>query len=203
MKGLEITLSFIGMVIRICILIICVFVIYNVGKKAYDFGFRIFSEGPMSEAPGRDIIVSTEEGDGLTDIAKKLEDKGLVSDWMIFFAQAKLSENKGTIEPGTYTLNTSMDSNAMMAVLTRTETEDEEGTGEEPAYDSDTPGDIESGDYDNSGVVESGSELVDGDLMEGEIPYAGEGGEAEAEETESDGSEGDGSEPSIDITVGE
>ena len=48
--------------------------------------------------------------------------------------------------------------------------------------------------------VESGSELVEGDLEEGETPYEGEDGSIEIEE---DAYQGEGDEPQIDIEVGE
>ena len=107
MKIIDVTVSFIGTVIRAVVLIACVILVINIGKKAYDFGFRIFTEGPVAEAPGRDIIMSVEKGEGLKDIAQKLAEKGITSDWALFFIQAKLSEYKGSIDPGTYTLNNS------------------------------------------------------------------------------------------------
>ena len=48
-------LMFMGFLVRAAILAIVVLVIFRTGQKAYDFGFRIFTEGPVAEAPGRDI----------------------------------------------------------------------------------------------------------------------------------------------------
>lgn len=195
-KILDVTVSFIGTVIRAVVLIACVVLVINIGKKAYDFGFRIFTEGPVAEAPGRDIVMSVEKGEGLKAIAEKLEEKGITSDWALFFIQAKLSEYKGSIDPGTYTLNNSMTTDEIMAVLTKAEIETEnEGDGEyippELQEEMEVP-------IDPSAPVEAGSELVDGDLEEGETPYEGEDGTIEIENT----TEGEG-ETSIDINVGE
>ena len=123
MKAVYLKVSFMGTVVRGVLLVICAVVVMNVGKKAYDFGFRIFTEGPVAEAPGRDIIMSVDKGEGLTDVSKKLEEKGITSDWMLFFIQAKLSEYKGKIEPGTYTLNNSYTTDELMAILTKADTE--------------------------------------------------------------------------------
>ncbi len=195
-KILDVTVSFIGTVIRAVVLIACIVLVINIGKKAYDFGFRIFTEGPVAEAPGRDIVMSVEKGEGLKAIAEKLEEKGITSDWALFFIQAKLSEYKVSIDPGTYTLNNSMTTDEIMAVLTKAEVETEnEGDSE---Y---IPPELKEGmevPIDPSAPVEAGSELVDGDLEEGETPYEGEDGTIEIENTE----EGDG-ETSIDINVGE
>ena len=77
MKAIDLTVSFMGTVVRAVVLIVCAVLVINIGKKAYDFGFRIFTEGPVAEAPGRDIIMSVDSGEGLTDVAKKLEEKGI------------------------------------------------------------------------------------------------------------------------------
>ena len=196
MKARDLTVSFMGTVVRAVVLIVCAVLVINIGKKAYDFGFRIFTEGPVAEAPGRDIIMSVDSGEGLTDVAKKLEEKGITGDWMLFFIQAKLSEYKGSIDPGTYTLNNSMTTEDIMAVLTKAEVEKEDEVDGEyiPAElqeEMQVP-------IDPSAPVEAGSELVDGDLEEGETPYEGEDGTIEIENT----GEGEG-ETSIDINVGE
>ncbi|MCR4807963.1 MAG: endolytic transglycosylase MltG [Lachnospiraceae bacterium] len=195
MKVIDVTVSFIGTVIRAVVLIACIVLVINIGKKAYDFGFRVFTEGPVAEAPGRDIVMSVDKGEGLKAIAEKLEEKGITSDWALFFIQAKLSEYKGSIDPGTYTLNNSMTTDEIMAVLTKAEIE---STGEEDGEY--IPSELQEGmeeAIDPGAPVEAGSDLVDGDLEEGETPYEGEDGEIEIENTEDD------SEPSIDIQVGE
>lgn len=197
-RVLDVTVSFIGTIIRAVVLIACAMLVINVGKKAYDFGFRVFTEGPVAEAPGRDIIMSVDEGEGMTDIAKKLEEKGITSDWMLFFVQAKLSEHKGSIDPGTYTLNNSMETEEIMAVLTKADKEAEEG--EEGEYIPPELSESLSETYDSTMPVESGSELVEGDLSEGETPYEGEDGTVEIEE---EAFSGEGDEPEINIEVGE
>ncbi len=194
-RVLDVTVSFIGTVIRAVVLIACIVLVVNIGKKAYDFGFRIFTEGPVAEAPGRDIIMSVDDGEGLKSIAEKLEEKGITSDWMLFFIQAKLSEYKGSIDPGTYTLNNSMTTDQIMAVLTKAETEETEEAGDELGP-VELPENFEE-EIDPNMPVESGSELVDGDLEEGETPYEGEDGSIEIENNAG------GGETNIDIEVGE
>ena len=199
MKGLNVTANIFGAIVRLIILGVCLFAIYNVGKKAYDFGFRIFAEGAMAEAPGRDILVSVDTDEGLTDIAKKLEEKGLTSDWMLFFVQAKLSEFKGEIDPGVYTLNTSMTTDIMMQVLTKAEIEGEEAAGENADTSSDTLEVIPSDDLGTENVA-AGSELIEGDMEDGEASYIGEGADVESEDAE----EAEAAETSeIDIEVGD
>ena len=197
MKVIDVTVSFIGTVIRAVVLIACVVLVVNIGKKAYDFGFRVFTEGPVAEPPGRDIVMSVEKGEGLKSIAEKLEEKGITNEWALFFVQAKLSEYKGSIDPGTYTLNNSMTTDEIMAVLTKAEIETEE-EGEDEYIPAELQESMEQP-IDPTAPVEAGSDLVEGDLEEGETPYEGEDGSVEIENT---GGEEEG-ETSIDIQVGE
>lgn len=140
MKGKQLTMSFLGTVIRVAVLIIAVLLIYRAGLKAYDFGFRIFTEEPMSAAPGRDVDVMIAQGDGIGAISEMMEEKGLIRDAQLFSIQKRLSQYEGDIQPGTYTLNTSMTAEEMFAVLLKAE--DAEGEGEEleaaPLEEADT-----------------------------------------------------------------
>ncbi|MCR5735665.1 MAG: aminodeoxychorismate lyase [Lachnospiraceae bacterium] len=130
MKARELAVSFIGTVIRVAIIVAAALFIYNLGKQAYDFGYRIFTEEPVDDAPGRDVLVTVSGSDGLRDIAKVLEEKGLCRDWMLFFLQAKMSEYKDDLVPGTYTLNTSMTTDMMLMVMENKELITAEGQEE-------------------------------------------------------------------------
>lgn len=117
MKGRQFAYSFLGTVIRGIILVILAIVIFKMGGKAYDFGFRIFTEEPMSEAPGRDVQVTVSKSDDTKDVAEMLKDKGLIRDALLFRVQKIMSSTKGDIHPGIFTLNTSMTAEEMFAVL--------------------------------------------------------------------------------------
>ena len=54
---------------------------------------------------------------GAKEIGKLLESKGLIKDGTLFYLQNILSRYKGDLKPGTYTLNTSMTTEEMMAVI--------------------------------------------------------------------------------------
>lgn len=101
-------------------LIIAVAVIvlgYLIASKAYSFGYRLFAEEPMSLVPGIEKVVVIEEGMGLKEVAKMLEKGGVIRDAGIFKVQNKLSHYSSSFEAGTYTLNTSMTNEEIMAVL--------------------------------------------------------------------------------------
>lgn len=90
---------------------------YMIATKAYSFGYRLFAEEPMSLAPGIEKVVVIEEGMSLRKIANMLEDGGVIRDSLIFQVQNKLSHYSSSFEAGTYTLNTSMTNEEIMAVL--------------------------------------------------------------------------------------
>ena len=129
MKGKQFAYSFLGTVIRIVVLIILAIVLFKLGGKAYEFGFRIFTEEPMSEPPGRDVQITVSKSDGIKEVSKILEDKGLIRDAKLFRIQEKVSMYDGDIHPGIFTLNTSMTAEEMFAVLLESDQKDEE---EEP-----------------------------------------------------------------------
>ena len=85
----NITLAFAGTVVRVALIIIAIVCISNYAKKAYDFGYRVFAEEPMSAPPGRDISFVVGNDDAQSDIYQMLEDKGIIRDHMLFSIQKK------------------------------------------------------------------------------------------------------------------
>ena len=109
-----------GMIISISLqMIVCavvVMLIYDAGVRGFAFGESIFTPSAVSsKANGKDMIVIVEEGATELEVAKLLESKGLIEDFKVFYVQSKLY--RGTILPGTYTLNTSMTSEEMLELL--------------------------------------------------------------------------------------
>lgn len=114
--------------IKIAVLIWVINFIYSKAIMAYDFGYRVFREEPMAPAPGREVTVSVTEGKSVGDVAKILEEKGLVRDSNLAYVQIMLSEYRTAIKPGIYTLNTSMTTEEMLKEMSPG---DEEAEGDE------------------------------------------------------------------------
>ena len=85
--------------------------------EAYEFGYKIFTEEPVSTAPGLDITVTIPKGSNAYDIGKLLEERGVIRDARVFFVQELISDYRGKLSAGTYTLNTSWDIEDLLAVL--------------------------------------------------------------------------------------
>ena len=111
---------------KIVVLAVVVMGIFRLGGMAFDYGHSVFQEKAVDPEPGRTITVTVENSFSTTDIAKMLQEKGLVEDWKLFFIQVQLSKYAKTLQPGTYTLTTAMKPREMMAVMAGEELETEE-----------------------------------------------------------------------------
>ncbi len=182
MKIKQLTFSFIGTVIRIVIIAVAALLIYKAGQKAYDFGYRVFAEEAMSPAPGRDVEVSITQGKSAYDVGKMLEEKGLIRDAQLFMLQEKLSGYKDKMQPGIYTLNTSMTAEDMLKVMSANAPEETEDGGTEES--APVSNDVSTSD---NIVMPTNADGV----IEGELPAGAEGEDTEAEtDTEQTGEEG-------------
>ena len=106
-----------GAIFRVAVVIAAVYVIYNGAMKCYDYGYRIFTETPVSAGEGRTITVAVTAEMSQTDIGELFQTKGLVRDARLFTLQYYLSEYRKDVEPGIFDLSTSMTAEEMMAVM--------------------------------------------------------------------------------------
>ncbi len=105
------------LIIKIVVLIFAASYIMRTATAAYDYGYRIFTEEPVSLGEGRLISVSVEEPVSAMEVGKMLEERGLIRDAKLFLLQELLSENHGKLQPGIYDLSTAMTAEEMMDVM--------------------------------------------------------------------------------------
>lgn len=117
MDSKRVTTTVAGTIIKIAIAAVVIYFVYNTAVGAYDYGFRVFAEPPMEEAPGTVVNVVIAEGTSQTEVGKLLEEKGLVREAKLFNIQEIVSEYKDKIRPGAYELNTSMTAEEILAVI--------------------------------------------------------------------------------------
>lgn len=110
-------LTVLSIALKIVVTAVVILGIVRLGGMAFDYGHSVFQEEAVDEEPGRSITVTIEDGSAITDIAKLMEDKGLVNDWKLFYIQVKASKYAKKLEEGTYTLTTAMKPREMMAVM--------------------------------------------------------------------------------------
>ncbi len=127
MNGKQWAGTIISIIIKIAVAAVVIYYVYKAAVIAYDYGYRIFAEGPVSEEPGFDVSITITEDKDVKDIGQLMESRGLIKDANLFFLQELLSEHHGNIKPGVYTLNTSMTVDEMLDIIAaEDETESEE-----------------------------------------------------------------------------
>lgn len=114
MSTSKIVMRIVSISFSILVVVLVLFGFTKLGNYAFDFGYRVFTEQPMSKAPGKDVIVQVDAGMSDSQLGQMLEEKGLIPDKTLFVAQLKLSAYEKKIKPGIYTLNTSKTAKEMM-----------------------------------------------------------------------------------------
>mgnify|MGYP000243097424 CR=1 FL=1 len=92
-------------IIKVLVVAAAIIIVFKGATKAYDFGYRVFADEPMSPNNGRTITVGIAQDADIKDIARMLEEKGLIADANLFVVQEFLSAQHNKILPGIYDLN--------------------------------------------------------------------------------------------------
>lgn len=128
MNAKEIVASVFGMAFKIVFIVLAIMFVYKYAFIAYDYGYRIFGEQPITSGEGRTVTVVLPENPEAKQVGEILEMKGLIREAELFVIQELISDYHGKLLPGEYELNTSMTAEQMMEVMsTPQETEAEDG----------------------------------------------------------------------------
>lgn len=120
----KLVLRFVSISFSVLVILLVLIGFVKVGTYCYDFGYRIFTEEAIDEEPGRDVVIQITDDMSGMDIAKELKDKGLIQDARLFYVQLKVSAYSKKINPGVYTLNTSMQARDMMVEMSKEQEDD-------------------------------------------------------------------------------
>ena len=126
MKARYLITAAVETIIKVVVLAAVVVFIVRGASKAYDFGYRVFADEPISVSGGRTITVGISENMSVKDIALMLEEKGLIEDADLFVVQELLSAYHGELLPGIYDLGTDMTATQMMEIMSASGQETEE-----------------------------------------------------------------------------
>lgn len=113
---LKITGAILRLFLNILFYVIVVLVIIKAGTYTYNFAYQLFGSVAVEAEPGRDIEFQILKGESTMVVANKLEISNLVVDKYSFYVKTKLKEYD--IMPGTFILNTSMDYDDILKVIT-------------------------------------------------------------------------------------
>lgn len=128
MSTSKIVMRIVSISFSILVVVLILFGFTKLGNYAFDFGYRVFTEQPISKEPGKDVVIQVESGISDSELGQILEDKGLIRDGTLFVAQLKMSAYANKIQAGIYTLNTSETAKEMIQIMSTVEesTEDTE-----------------------------------------------------------------------------
>ena len=104
-------------IIKVVVLAAFVLFVFRGATAAYDFGYKVFADEPVSVAGGRTITVGIAESASVKEIAEMLQEKGLINDANLFVVQEFLSAHHGKILPGIYDLSTDMTAEQMLEIM--------------------------------------------------------------------------------------
>ncbi len=112
--------------LKVLVLAAVIMFVFRASVTAYDFGYRVFADRPVSSSEGRTITIGIAEDADIMDIAKMLKERGLIADEKLFVVQEFLSAYHNEILPGIYDLSTNMTAEQMLEVMSTPvkETED-------------------------------------------------------------------------------
>ncbi len=108
-------ISALGVTTKFFLYFIITLVIIRCAAWCYGFGHSIFYSSSVDKKPGRDVVVNISENMTDRSAAMYLYDRGLIVSEFSFIVQARVFNFD--MEPGEYTLNTSMTSREILKIL--------------------------------------------------------------------------------------
>lgn len=144
MSASKVVLQILHICVSVLIFLLLLFGLLRLGTGAYDLGYRVFTEKPLEQEPGTDVMVKVTKGMSAFSLGTMLEEKGLVRDGELFALQMMLSDYAKKVKPGVYTLNTGQTAKEMLKVMAAKETEKEEADKEKKSEKEETDKEKES-----------------------------------------------------------
>ncbi len=127
MSAKSLILTVLEIIIKVVVVAVVILFAFRTATAAYDFGYRVFADQPVSISGGRTISVSVAEGASVKEVADMLEEKGLIEDAKLFVVQELLSAYRGEMTPGIYDLSTDMTAQQMLEIMSGSNEEEEGG----------------------------------------------------------------------------
>lgn len=113
---LKISGGIVRLFLNILFYIIVAMLIVRAGTYTFNFAYQVFGSVAVSEEPGTEVEFQILKGESTMEIAGKLYVSRLIKDKYSFYVKTKLKEYD--IMPGTFILNTSMDYDSILEVIT-------------------------------------------------------------------------------------
>ena len=131
MSAKKILLGTLDAIVKIAFVIIVIMLISKYSKLAYNYGYHIFNQTPVSSGTGRTVTFTVNSGDDVDTIADNLAGVGLITDKNLFKLQERFSEYHEKEKPGKYELSTSMTPEEMLTIMAGGTSTASDNSGEE------------------------------------------------------------------------
>lgn len=117
MKNWALVGMVVDIILRVFLAAVVVVMIYRGAITCYDYGYRVFTEEPMSATVGRSVTLQIPVDCSAKEMGEMFEAAGLSRDAKLFMLQYYASEYREGIKGGTYTFETTMTAEEMFAVM--------------------------------------------------------------------------------------
>lgn len=105
--------------LNIMLVVVIFYGVFCLCRYGYNFCYGIFGPVVAEEPPGQDKYFEVDSGEDVFNIAERLKDEGIITDKYAFYIRTRLLDaDKVIIKPGEYILNTSMDYETIIKMLT-------------------------------------------------------------------------------------
>lgn len=107
-------------ILRALLYVAIILAIFVASKTAYNFGYMIFDQSPLTtEGAGKDVTLEITGDESAYQIGKMLEENEIISYAEVFWVQEKLSDYHGKIKPGTYIVNSAQSTEEILCILSQ------------------------------------------------------------------------------------
>ena len=103
--------------LKVIVFIVIILGIVSLGQTTYRYTHAVFSDAALEEEPGKLVRVKIPEDVNGKQLAKVLEENGLIEDANVFVIQMQMADFGETVKAGTYELSTSMPPSEMFKIL--------------------------------------------------------------------------------------
>lgn len=110
------------LLVDVLVAILLSFMIFHACKMCYGLCYEIYGPVVVEKSPGTDIRFTVGENESMYRVAKKLYADGIIVNNYSFYARTMLMDkDEIKLKPGDYVLNTSMDYEEILDMITKSE----------------------------------------------------------------------------------
>ena len=115
-KIISYLLYFLGLLFNIALIAVIAFLFFNVVNRAQEFGFDL-AAAIVYEGPDEEVQFVLTEDTPAAEVARRLEEMGLISSWLVYYAENFLLSRPDYYRAGVFTLNRNMSNNEIHRAL--------------------------------------------------------------------------------------